>query len=96
MYAPRVFASMIGALVAFAIATYFLTDSISRTLVETVVCAILLQIGYFLGVLYLSWREAKARRARASSGQPAGGARNEEQSVGLPTSNMNRSEPFKH
>jgi exopolysaccharide production repressor protein len=85
---------MIGALVAFAIATYFLTDSFTRTLVETVICAILLQIGYFLGVLYLSWREAKARRTSAASGQPASGVRGEDSSVGLPTSNMNRSEPF--
>jgi exopolysaccharide production repressor protein len=85
---------MIGALVAFAIATYFLTDSFIRTLVETVICAILLQIGYFLGVLYLSWREAKARRTSAANGQTASGVRGEDPSVGLPTSNMNRSEPF--
>ncbi|KAA0691444.1 exopolysaccharide production repressor exox [Neorhizobium sp. P12A] len=94
MYAPRVFASMIGALLAFAVATYFLTQSLPRTLIETIICAILLQVGYFLGVLYLSWKETKARRARLGDGKTMGVSHTDDTSVGLPTSNMNRSEPL--
>ena len=45
MYAPRVFISMAGTLAVFAIATYFLTHSLSVTLIETAICAVLLQIG---------------------------------------------------
>ncbi len=52
MHAPRVFISVVGALAVFAIATYFLTHSLSTTLIETVICAVLLQIGYFLGILF--------------------------------------------
>jgi exopolysaccharide production repressor protein len=96
MYAPRVFVSMLGALVAFAVATYFLTQSLSRTLVETIICAILLQIGYFLGVLYLSWKEQKARKARLGDGKVGGASHSDDPTVGMPTSNLNRSEPFKH
>lgn len=61
MYAPRVFISMAGTLAVFAIATYFLTHSLSITLIETLICAILLQIGYFAGVLFLVWKERNAR-----------------------------------
>jgi exopolysaccharide production repressor protein len=96
MYAPRVFVSMVGALVAFAVATYFMTQSLSTTLIETVICAILLQVGYFLGVLYLSWKAARERRARLGDGSAANAARKEDTSVSLPTSNLNHSEPFKH
>lgn len=94
MYAPRVFVSMIGALLAFAVATYFLTQSLPMTLIETVICAILLQVGYFAGVLYLSWKETKARKARLSDGKITVAGHTDDTSVGLPTSNMNRSKPF--
>ncbi len=61
MYAPRVFVSMFGALLVFAVATYWLSDSLSGTLIKTAICAVLLQIGYFGGVIYLVWKEAKQR-----------------------------------
>ncbi|PTM97154.1 exopolysaccharide production repressor protein [Mycoplana dimorpha] len=62
MYGPRVFVSMIGALLVFAAATYGLTGSPAETLVKTLVCAILLQIGYFAGVVFLVWKEVQRRR----------------------------------
>jgi hypothetical protein len=34
---------------------------LSGTLIKTVICAILLQAGYFGGVMYLVWKEAKQR-----------------------------------
>src|SRR6185312_13603904 len=61
MYAPRVFVSMLGALAVFAVATYWLSGSLSGTIIKTVICAILLQAGYFGGVLYLVWKESKER-----------------------------------
>lgn len=64
MYGPRVFLSMIGALVVFAIGTYALTGSIGSTALQTLICAVLLQVGYFAGVLYLV---AKASREKASA-----------------------------
>jgi exopolysaccharide production repressor protein len=96
MYAPRVFASMVGALIAFGIATYFLTHSLSRTVIETVICAVLIQLGYFAGVLYLSWKEAKARRAQLGDGVVSAANRGEEKPIVLPAPGMNRSEPLNH
>lgn len=57
MYAPRVFASMIIVLIVFAVAAYVMTGSILTALVETILCAVILQVGYFVGVLYLVRRE---------------------------------------
>lgn len=68
-YAPRFFLSMLCALVAFAIVTYFVTGSIATTAIQTLICAVLIQVGYFLATLYLVWREAKARKSRINAGQ---------------------------
>jgi exopolysaccharide production repressor protein len=57
MYAPRVFVSMIAVLLVFATATYLMTGSLFTALIEAVVCAVILQVGYFIGVLYLVHRE---------------------------------------
>ncbi|CAN7197796.1 exopolysaccharide production repressor protein [Pararhizobium sp. LjRoot238] len=62
MFAPRVFASMLGCLAVFAIATYFLTGSAWTTAWQTLVCAVLLQTGYFIAVLALVTKEARDRR----------------------------------
>ncbi|WP_160010261.1 exopolysaccharide production repressor protein [Rhizobium sp. 18055] len=88
MYAPRVFVSMFGALAVFAVATYFLSGSLSGALIKTAVCAILLQAGYFGGVLYLVWKEAKER-----SGSKVAPARSEEAEK-LHVTPFNSSEPF--
>ena len=94
MYAPRVFISMVGALAVFAIATYFLTHSFSTTLIETVICAVLLQIGYFLGILFLVWKEQGARNALLNEDAAATPMRDDDKVAGLPASSLNRSEPF--
>ncbi|MBP1861812.1 exopolysaccharide production repressor ExoX [Rhizobium herbae] len=62
MFAPRVFISMIGALSVFAIVTLILTGSVWTTAWQTLVCAVLLQAGYFVAVLVLVTKEAKDRR----------------------------------
>ncbi len=47
---------MLLALTAFAIAIYWLTGSVWTTVVQTLVCAVIIQVGYFVGVLFLVWR----------------------------------------
>ncbi|WP_352707108.1 exopolysaccharide production repressor protein [Mesorhizobium sp. M0195] len=41
---------------AFAISTYLLTASLWSTFVQTLICGILIQIGYFVAVMLLVWR----------------------------------------
>jgi uncharacterized membrane protein len=57
MYAPRVFVSMMAVLIVFAVAAYLTTGSLLTALGETLLCAIILQVGYFIGILYLVHRE---------------------------------------
>ncbi|MBB3569909.1 exopolysaccharide production repressor protein [Rhizobium sp. BK491] len=94
MYAPRVFFSMLGTLIVFAIATYFLTNSLSTTLIETAICAVLLQIGYFLGVLYLVWKERKAHEALLNENKGPASIQEDSKVAGLSASSLKRSEPF--
>lgn len=65
MYAPRVFVSMTGALLAFGIASYFINGSFLTTFIQTAICAVLLQVGYFIGILYLVRREKMQRQENA-------------------------------
>lgn len=46
-------------LIAFAITSYVITGSLWTTLVQTVICALLIQVGYFIAVLFLVWRGDK-------------------------------------
>ncbi len=62
MHAPRVFVSMICALIVFGVATYFIHGSFTTALVQTLICLVIIQIGYFLGVLFLVSREKKRMR----------------------------------
>lgn len=62
-YGPRFFLSMFFALVAFAIVTYVSTGSLATTAIQTLICAVLIQIGYFIALLFITWRVAKARKA---------------------------------
>lgn len=66
MFAPRVFASMIGALTVFAIVTYLLNGSLTSTLIQTLICAVLMQVGYFLAVVFLVWKKARERDRKAA------------------------------
>jgi hypothetical protein len=63
MSLPRFLAGMFSVLIVFAISTYIATGSIGSTLVKTLICAVFLQLGYFLVVLFLVARgEPKAER----------------------------------
>ena len=59
MSLPRFLVGMLGVLVVFALASYLVTHSISTTLVQTVICAVLLQLGYFCAVLFLVRQEKR-------------------------------------
>ena len=99
MYAPRVLVSMIGTLAFFAIVTYFITQSLSMTFLETALCAILLQIGYFSGVLFLVRSAEKSRRDALNGASVASDVvpnRSDEKSGSIPPATMNRSESIKY
>jgi TRAP-type uncharacterized transport system fused permease subunit len=68
MYAPRALFSMLMTLAIFAIATYIINGSLWSAFVETVLCAIILQVGYFAGVVILARREQLKRRAESKDG----------------------------
>lgn len=63
-------------LVVFAITTYAITGSLWTTLIQTVVCAVLIQVGYFATVLFIVWRspgKVEAPRGEADSTSPKEG-----------------------
>lgn len=95
MYAPRVFLSMLGALIVFAIATYVLTGSIGTALWQTVVSAVLLQVGYFVGVLILVRRAARQKRLGEATEEPAKTDPDVIKSNGIPVSRLNAAEHSK-
>lgn len=92
MYGPRVFISMIGTLAVFGVATYALTGSLSGTLLRTLICAFLLQVGYFAGVLFLVWREARDRKRK--SDEAIRSANGETGSPSLPVSSLKKHSNF--
>ncbi len=54
---PNFLVGMFGVLIAFAITTYVLTQSLWATIVQTLICAVVIQVGYFAVVLFLVARE---------------------------------------
>jgi len=50
------FRGLLVALAVFGVVTYLVTDSIWTTLIQTAICAVLVQLGYFAAVLYMVWR----------------------------------------
>lgn len=62
MYAPRVFVSMICALLVFAVATYWIHGSFYTTLIQTAISLVVIQICYFIGVVFMVSREKKRMR----------------------------------
>ncbi|RWI30084.1 MAG: hypothetical protein E5X43_01830 [Mesorhizobium sp.] len=58
---------LIIVLSAFAISIYLLTDSLWATFVQTLICGILIQIGYFVAVMLLVWRSIPKEPATPKS-----------------------------
>lgn len=72
MSLPRFLAGMISVLFVFAVSTYVATGSIGTTLVQTLICAVLLQLGYFLVVLFLVARGERKPEEQASESSDSG------------------------
>lgn len=70
MYGPRALISMLAVLMVFAGVTYSLNGSIGTTIWQTILCAIILQVGYFVAVLVLVRKESRLRRKDVSA-QPS-------------------------
>ncbi|AYD02485.1 exopolysaccharide production repressor protein [Neorhizobium sp. NCHU2750] len=79
MYAPRVFVSMICTLTVFAVAAYVMTGSFLTAFLETILCAVILQVGYFIGIVYLVRREQQEKDAVHSADAVSGKSRPEVQ-----------------
>lgn len=47
---------LIGVLVVFAIATYAITQSAWTTFINTLICAVIIQVGYFIAILFMVGR----------------------------------------
>jgi exopolysaccharide production repressor protein len=58
---------LVGMLLVFAVTTYVVTQSLWTTFIQTAICAVLAQIGYFAAVLFLVWRSADTRKIEDSS-----------------------------
>ncbi|KXF76621.1 hypothetical protein ATN84_11230 [Paramesorhizobium deserti] len=71
---PKFLVGMVGVLIAFAITTYTLTQSLWTTLIQTLICAVVIQIGYFGAVLFLVMRERsrKSTKPKLLPGDEAG------------------------
>ncbi|RWE57031.1 exopolysaccharide production repressor protein [Mesorhizobium sp.] len=54
---------LIIVLSAFAISTYLLTASLWSTFVQTLICGILVQIGYFVAILLLVRRRSVSKES---------------------------------
>ena len=70
---------LVGVLIVFAIASYAITQSWWTTLVNTVLCAILIQIGYFAAVLFMVWRSGA--RSNKPGGQTENASRSDRPAV---------------
>lgn len=68
----------LGVLLAFAITTYFITQSVWTTFIQTLICAVVIQIGYFIAILFMVWRSPGGEKGKETASgtekaiQPAG------------------------
>jgi exopolysaccharide production repressor protein len=95
MSAPRVFAGMFVTLIVFAIVTYCMTGSLVTTVLESIAALILLQLGYFLCVGFMVWKQAK-QSALLRKNDSIGSIEDvrEEKRPQLPGAPFNQSGPF--
>jgi exopolysaccharide production repressor protein len=76
---PLFLRGFLGVLVVFALTTYLFTGSLWSTFIQTAICAVLIQIGYFAAVLFMVWRSTGTQKAEAPMGEAAPGLSKEEQ-----------------
>jgi exopolysaccharide production repressor protein len=58
---------LVGVLLVFAITTYLITGSVWMTFIQTVICAVLVQVGYIAAVMFLVWRSGVAQKKETSA-----------------------------
>ncbi len=62
----------IGALAVFAVVTYVATQSFRTTLINTAICAVIVQAGYFVAIMVMVWRSpARGKAAAEARKEPA-------------------------
>jgi exopolysaccharide production repressor protein len=66
---PLFLRGLVGVLLVFAITTYLITGSLWTTFVQTVICAVLIQVGYFAALLFLVWRLAGKKEGEVAKGE---------------------------
>lgn len=72
----------IAVLVVFAIVTYVATQSVWTTLLHTVICAVIIQVGYFLAVLVMVWRSPdRIKSSDIARNQPTQAAPKKDQPI---------------
>jgi exopolysaccharide production repressor protein len=74
----------IGVLVVFAIATYVVTQSLWTTFLHTMICAVVIQAGYFLAVLALVRRDQRKAHETVARDDAAQAGDKEDQPAGKP------------
>jgi exopolysaccharide production repressor protein len=94
MSLPRFLLGMLGVLFVFAIATYVATLSVWTTFIQTLLCAVLIQLGYFVAVLFLVWRGKDKKQDQASSVAPQSPADEKSGSKVRPLSGAERPRHF--
>ncbi|WP_054309822.1 exopolysaccharide production repressor protein [Mesorhizobium sp. 1M-11] len=52
----------VGVLVAFALASYAITQSAWTTFIQTLICAVVIQVGYFIAILFMVWRSGETKK----------------------------------
>lgn len=50
------FRGMVAVLAVFAVTIFFLSGSVWTALWQTLVCAVLIQVGYVVAILFMVWR----------------------------------------
>jgi exopolysaccharide production repressor protein len=58
---------LVGVLLIFAVTTYLITGSAWTTFIDTVIVAVLVQVGYFAAVMFLVWRQGAAKSSEATA-----------------------------
>jgi exopolysaccharide production repressor protein len=74
---------LVGVLLIFAITTYLITGSAWTTFIDTVIVAVLVQVGYFAAVMFLVWRQSAAKSSEtAAQSEAAQGLAKDEKPAG--------------
>ena len=71
----------LGVLVTFAVVTYLATHSLWTTLINTAICAVIIQVGYFVAVLAMIWRSDRGKAGETARKEPVSAAAKKDRQV---------------